>query len=210
MINTDVENAISHIFQGKIIILVDDKNRENEGDFIQSSECVTPESINFMITHGRGLLCQALTSSRAIELDLDWQVQINTSLHATKFTVSVDAKNGTTTGISVYDRSKTIQCLVDSTTRPEDLARPGHIFPIIAHEGGILARAGHTEGSIELARLAGKKDNAVLCEILNKDGGAANLQELLTLADTHDLALLHIKDLIKYIQEHNYERSNAN
>lgn len=201
MNNTDVMEAIDAIAKGEIIILVDNEDRENEGDFVQASECATPDSVNFMITYGRGLLCQCITSSRARVLSLKMQVSNNTSLHNTAFTVSVDAIQGTTTGISTSDRWKTIQCLVAEDSKPEDLGRPGHIFPIVAHDGGILARDGHTEGSIELARLAGKKPNTIICEILNEDGSMSRRDDLQQLSKKFGIKMISIEALIAYIKE---------
>ncbi len=164
-LNTIAE-AIEDIRQGKIIIVVDDEDRENEGDFIAAAEAVTPEMINFMVTHGRGLVCVPITETRAKELDLKMMVENNTVLHQTAFTVSVDLKGyGCTTGISVHDRSKTIKAITDENTKPEELGRPGHIFPLVAKKGGVLRRTGHTEASIDLARLAGFKPMGILVEI---------------------------------------------
>ena len=196
-----IPEAIHAIKNGEVIILVDEENRENEGDFVQAAECVTPESINFMITHGRGLVCQCITKSTAERLQLAPQTDNNTSLHETGFTVSVDAKEGTTTGISVYDRAHTIQCIASDLSNPSDLAVPGHIFPIIGVEGGVLSRKGHTEGAIDIARLAGKKSNGVICEVLNKEGRAANLPELEALAKQFNLIIIHINDLVTYLKE---------
>lgn len=192
-------HVIERFKNGEIIIISDNKDRENEGDFVQLSECVTPESINFMITHGRGLVCQSITSEKARQLQLPLQATNNTSLYNTAFTVSVDAKHGTTTGISVFDRARTIQVFADDTSTADDLVIPGHIFPIIAHDDGLMARKGHTEASIALARLANRKPLAVICEILNEEGSAANRQELFELAEKFHLDVLHIEDLILYI-----------
>ncbi len=194
-----IEEALEDIKKGKVIIVVDDEDRENEGDFIAAAEAVTPEMINFMATHGRGLICAPLIDSRCDELDLNLMVNNNTVLHHTQFTVSVDLiGHGCTTGISVHDRAKTIKALVDESTKPEDLGRPGHIFPLRAKPGGVLRRAGHTEASIDLARLAGYKPAGILVEILNEDGSMARLPQLKEIAKKFDLKLITIKDLIAY------------
>lgn len=194
-----IEEAIEDIKNGKVIIVVDDEDRENEGDFIAAAETVTPEMINFMVTHGRGLVCAPVTEERAKELDLQMMVTNNTVLHQTAFTVSVDLiGNGCTTGISVHDRSKTIASLVDDNTKPEDLGRPGHIFPLVAKKGGVLRRTGHTEAAIDLARLGGFKPAGILVEILNEDGSMARLPQLVEIAKKFDLKLISIADLIEY------------
>jgi 3,4-dihydroxy 2-butanone 4-phosphate synthase/GTP cyclohydrolase II len=198
-----IEEAIEDIRNGKIIIVVDDENRENEGDFIAAAEMVTPEMINFMATHGRGLICAPLTEERCNALDLNMMVENNTVLHHTQFTVSVDLiGHGCTTGISVHDRSKTIKALVDENTKANDLGRPGHIFPLRAKQGGVLRRTGHTEAAIDLARLAGLKPAGILVEILNEDGTMARLPELMKVAKKFDLKLISIEDLVKYRMEH--------
>lgn len=197
-----IEEAIEDIRNGKIIIVVDDENRENEGDFISAAEMVTPEMINFMATHGRGLICAPLTEDRCNALDLNMMVENNTVLHHTQFTVSVDLiGHGCTTGISVHDRSKTIKALVDENTKASDLGRPGHIFPLRAKQGGVLRRTGHTEAAIDLARLAGLKPAGILVEILNEDGTMARLPELMKVAKKFDLKLISIEDLVKYRME---------
>lgn len=197
-----IEDALEDIRNGKVVIVVDDEDRENEGDFIAAAECVTPEMINFMATHGRGLICAPLTQDRCKELGLDLMVSNNTVLHETQFTVSVDLKgHGCTTGISVHDRSKTIKALVSDDTKPEDLGRPGHIFPLRAKDGGVLRRTGHTEASIDLARLAGLKPAGILVEILNEDGSMARLPQLKEVAKKFDLKLISIEDLIAYRME---------
>lgn len=194
-----IEEAIEDIKKGKVVIVVDDENRENEGDFIAAAEKVTPEMINFMVTHGRGLVCAPLTEKRCAELDLPMMVQNNTVLHETQFTVSVDLKGqGCTTGISTHDRAKTIQALVNPETKPFDLGRPGHIFPLRAKEGGVLRRTGHTEAAIDLARLAGMKPAGILVEILNEDGTMARLPQLVEVAKKFDLKLISIEDLVAY------------
>ncbi|QAA80455.1 3,4-dihydroxy-2-butanone-4-phosphate synthase [Aequorivita sp. H23M31] len=198
-----IEEAIEDIRNGKIIIVVDDENRENEGDFIAAAEMVSPEMINFMATHGRGLICAPLTEERCNALDLQMMVENNTVLHHTQFTVSVDLiGHGCTTGISVHDRSKTIKALVDENTKANDLGRPGHIFPLRAKQGGVLRRTGHTEAAIDLARLAGLKPAGILVEILNEDGTMARLPELVEVAKKFDLKLISIEDLVKYRMEH--------
>jgi len=198
-----IEEAIEDIRLGKIIIVVDDENRENEGDFIAAAEMVTPEMINFMATNGRGLICAPLTEERCNDLDLAMMVENNTVLHHTQFTVSVDLiGHGCTTGISVHDRSKTIKALVDSETKPNDLGRPGHIFPLRAKTGGVLRRTGHTEAAIDLARLAGLQPAGILVEILNEDGTMARLPQLIEVAKKFDLKLISIEDLVKYRMEH--------
>ena len=198
-----IEEAIEDIRQGKIIIVVDDENRENEGDFIAAAEMVTPEMINFMATHGRGLICAPLTEERCNEIDLAMMVENNTVLHHTQFTVSVDLiGHGCTTGISVQDRAKTIKALVDPETKPSDLGRPGHIFPLRAKSGGVLRRTGHTEAAIDLARLAGLDPAGILVEILNDDGTMARLPQLMKVAHKFDLKLISIEDLVAYRMEH--------
>ena len=198
-----IKEAIDDIRAGKVVIVVDDEDRENEGDFIAAAEKATPEMINFMATHGRGLICAPLTEDRCKELHLDLMVAENTVLHNTQFTVSVDLKgHGCTTGISVHDRAKTIKSLVDDTTKPEDLGRPGHIFPLIAKKGGVLRRTGHTEAAIDLARLAGLKSAGILVEILNEDGTMARLPQLVEVAKKFDLKLISIEDLVAYRMQH--------
>jgi len=198
-----ITEAIDAIKKGKVVIVVDDENRENEGDFIAAAEMVSPEMINFMATHGRGLICAPLTEERCEHLGLNMMVKNNTVLHNTQFTVSVDLiGNGCTTGISVHDRAKTIKALVDENTKIHDLGRPGHIFPLRAKEGGVLRRTGHTEASIDLARLAGLKPAGILVEILNEDGTMARLPELMKVAEKFDLKLISIEDLVAYRMEH--------
>ena len=198
-----IEEAIEDIKQGKIVIVVDDENRENEGDFIAAAEKVTPEMINFMTQHGRGLLCAPLLEKRCKELGLDMMVENNTVLHHTQFTVSIDLKGeGCTTGISVFDRAKTIKALVKPETKPEDFGRPGHIFPLKAKEGGVLRRTGHTEAAVDLARLAGLEPAGILIEILNEDGSMARLPQLVKVAEKHNLKIISIEDLIAYRMRH--------
>ncbi len=193
-----IEEAIRRYAKGEMLILVDDENRENEGDLVMAAEHVTPEAINFMVTFGRGLVCTPITEERARELGLAPMCADNTAVHGTHFTVSVDARSGISTGISAFDRACTIQLLIEETTRPDDLARPGHIFPLIARDGGVLRRAGHTEATVDLARLAGLKPAAVLCEIMNEDGTMARLPELEAFAARHRLVIANIADLIAY------------
>ncbi|WP_342157293.1 3,4-dihydroxy-2-butanone-4-phosphate synthase [Joostella sp. CR20] len=198
-----IEEAIDDVRKGKVIIVVDDENRENEGDFIAAAENVTPEMINFMATHGRGLICAPLTEDRCEELNLSMMVQNNTVLHNTQFTVSVDLiGHGCTTGISAYDRAKTIEFLVKDDTKPHDLGRPGHIFPLRAKNGGVLRRTGHTEAAVDLARLAGFKPAGILVEILNEDGTMARLPQLLKVAEKFDLKIISIEDLVAYRMKH--------
>ena len=197
-----IDSAIEDIRNGKMIIVVDDEDRENEGDFVTAARNVTPEIINFMSKHGRGLICAPLIEDRCKELGLDLMVNNNTALHETAFTVSVDLLgHGCTTGISAPDRAKTIQALIDPNTTPADLGRPGHIFPLQAKKGGVLRRAGHTEATIDLARLAGFEPAGVLVEIMNEDGSMARLPELREIAKKFDLKLVSIKDLIEFRME---------
>jgi 3,4-dihydroxy 2-butanone 4-phosphate synthase/GTP cyclohydrolase II len=198
-----IEEAIEDIRQGKIIIVVDDEDRENEGDFLAAAEKVTPEMINFMATNGRGLICAPLTENRCKELELKPMVTNNTDHMETAFTVSVDLKgNGVTTGISASDRAKTILALIDGKTKPYDLARPGHVFPLVAKQGGVLRRTGHTEAAIDFARLAGFKSAGVIVEIMNDDGTMARLPQLAKVAKKFDLKLVSIEDLVAYRMQH--------
>jgi len=202
VLNT-IEEAIEDIRQGKVIIVVDDEDRENEGDFLAAADKVTPEMINFMATHGKGLICVPLTESRCKELELHTMVSNNTDNMETAFTVSVDLKgNGVTTGISASDRAKTVAALVDPETKPYELGRPGHIFPLIAKQGGVLRRTGHTEAAIDFARLAGFSPAGVICEIMNEDGTMARLPELAEVAKKFDLKLVSIEDLVAYRMQH--------
>lgn len=195
-----IPEAIAAIKRGELVIVVDDEDRENEGDFIVASELITPEIINFMAIHGRGLICVALAEKRCEELNLDLMVGQNTSFHETQFTVSVDGIHpDVTTGISAKDRATTIKMLVDEKTRPENLARPGHIFPLIAKDRGVLRRSGHTEAAVDLARLAGLYPSGVLVEIMNDDGTMARLPQLVKLAEKFDLKIVTIKDLISFL-----------
>ncbi len=198
-----IEEAIEDIRQGKIIIVVDDEDRENEGDFVAAAEKVTPEMINFMATHGRGLICAPLTESRCKEIGLHVMVTNNTDPMETAFTVSVDLRgHGVTTGISAADRARTILALVDQDTKPHDLARPGHVFPLIAKQGGVLRRTGHTEAAIDFARLAGFKSAGVIVEIMNEDGTMARLPQLVKVAKKFDLKIVSIEALVAYRMQH--------
>ncbi len=198
-----IEEAIADIRKGKIIIVVDDENRENEGDFIAAAEMVTPEMINFMTKNGRGLICAPLTEERCDDLELPMMVENNTVMHNTQFTISVDLiGHGCTTGISVQDRAKTVKALSDDKTKPEHLGRPGHIFPLRAKNGGVLRRTGHTEAAVDFARLAGFKPAGILVEILNEDGTMARLPQLAEVAKKFDLKLVSIEDLVAYRMKH--------
>lgn len=194
-----IQSAVDDIKQGKLVIVVDDEDRENEGDFITAARNATPEIINFMSKEGRGLICAPITEERAEELQLEMMVSNNTALHETAFTISVDLLgHGCTTGISAHDRSKTVQALINPATKPEDLGRPGHIFPLKAKSSGVLRRTGHTEATVDLARLAGMEPAGVLVEIMNEDGSMARLPQLLEIAKKFDLKIISIKDLIEY------------
>lgn len=193
-----IEEALEDIKKGKMIIVVDDADRENEGDLIMASELVTPDDVNFITKHARGILCIAVTKERAKKLNLDLMVRENTTIHKTPFTIPVDFKHGTTTGISAYDRAKTIKAIVDEKSKPNDFAKPGHIFPLIAEDGGVLKRAGHTEAAVDLMKLAGLSYSGILCEIMAEDGTMARLPQLIEFAKTHNLKIISIADLIKY------------
>src|SRR5690554_6916832 len=198
-----IEEAINDIRNGKVIIVVDDEDRENEGDFLAAAEMVTPQMINFMATHGRGLICTPLTEKRCKELELNPMVHNNTDPLETAFTISVDLRgNGVTTGISAGDRAKTVKALVDDNTKPFELARPAHIFPLVAREGGVLRRTGHTEAAIDFARLAGLKPAGVIVEIMNEDGTMARLPQLMKVAEKFDLKIVSIEDLVAYRMQH--------
>ncbi|MFS4469165.1 3,4-dihydroxy-2-butanone-4-phosphate synthase [Maribacter sp. 2210JD10-5] len=198
-----IEEAIADIRKGKVIIVVDDENRENEGDFLAAAELATPETVNFMATHGKGLICVPLTEGRCKDLGLHMMVSNNTDPMETAFTVSVDLRgNGVTTGISASDRAKTVCALTENGTKPHDLARPGHIFPLVAKEGGVLRRTGHTEAAIDFARLAGLKPAGIIVEIMNDDGSMARLPQLLEVAKKFDLKIVSIEDLVAYRMEH--------
>ena len=198
-----IEEAIEDIKQGKVIIVVDDEDRENEGDFVVAAEKVTPEVINFMATHGRGLICAPITESRCKDLQLEMMVGNNTDPMETAFTISIDLKGkGVTTGISASDRAKTVQALIDKNTKPYDFSKPGHIFPLKAKDGGVLRRTGHTEAAIDFARLAGFEPAGVIVEIMNEDGTMARLPELVEVAQKFNLKLVSIEDLVSYRMEH--------
>jgi 3,4-dihydroxy 2-butanone 4-phosphate synthase/GTP cyclohydrolase II len=197
-----IESALEDLRAGKIIIVVDDENRENEGDFVMVADKVTPEAINFMATIGRGLICTPLSSELAQRFELPLQVSSNTASHGTAFTVTIDAKEKISTGISSSDRSYSIKLLTEKTTKASDFARPGHIFPLIAKDGGVLERPGHTEASVDLARMAGAAPVGVICEIMNPDGSMSRFPELCELASKHDLKMISIDDLIKYRKTH--------
>lgn len=193
-----IDEAIAAIGRGEMVIVVDDANRENEGDLILAADCVTADKINFLVTNGRGLVCVAMEESRLAQLELQPMVADNTALLQTAFTESVDAAHGTTTGISAADRAVTIRALVDPATQPDDLARPGHVFPLRAEDGGVLVRAGHTEAAVDLARLAGRAPTGVICEVMDDDGTMARLPKLRAIADQMELLLISIADLIAY------------
>ena len=193
-----VKEAVARIARGEQIIVVDDEDRENEGDLIFASDKVTPDAVNFMARHGRGLICVSITGERCDELDLPLMVEKNTSTHGTAFTISVEVKEGTTTGISAHDRAATVRAMVDPKTRPADLQRPGHMFPLRAQDGGVLKRAGHTEASVDLARMAGLTPSGVLCEVMDDDGQMARLPRLQEFAREHGLGILTVADLIAH------------
>jgi 3,4-dihydroxy 2-butanone 4-phosphate synthase / GTP cyclohydrolase II len=193
-----IEEAIESIRQGRMVIIVDDEDRENEGDFVIAADKCTPEAINFMAMHGRGLICVALTAERTRDLALDMMVGSNTALHDTSFTVSVDYIPGASSGVSAFDRANTVKALIDPATKPEQLARPGHIFPLRAFDDGVLRRAGHTEAVVDLTRLAGLPPAGVLCEIMQEDGSMARLPELMLLAERFKIDIITVKDLIQY------------
>ena len=199
-----IDEAIKSIKRGEIVIVVDDEDRENEGDFVMAAEKITPEAVNFMAIHGRGLICTPITQERAIELELNPMVEHNNSQNQTAFTVSVDSIH-VGTGISCHDRAVTIKALLDRTTLPSDLLRPGHIFPLISQKGGVLRRAGHTEAAVDLAMLAGLDPSGVICEIMNFDGTMAKVKELFKIAQQYQLKMINIKDLIKYRMEQKIE-----
>ena len=198
---SSIDSALEDIINGKAIVVVDSEDRENEGDLVIASELVTPDTVNFMAKEGRGLICVSITKDRAKHLDLMPIERNNSSLHETNFTISVDARQNTTTGISAFDRSETIRALIDNNTKSEDLARPGHIFPIVGKDGGVLRRAGHTEASIDLAQLAGLKPSGVICEIMADDGSMARGDQLQKFSKKHELKIISIEDLIRYIRK---------
>jgi 3,4-dihydroxy 2-butanone 4-phosphate synthase / GTP cyclohydrolase II len=194
-----IDEAIAELQAGRMIVVVDDEDRENEGDLVIAAEMITPEAINFMATHARGLICLAITGERADALELNEMVSRNTSRGGTAFTVSIDAKGpGVSTGISAYDRAHTILAAIDSRTRPEDLARPGHIFPLRARRDGVLERRGHTEAAVDLARRAGLNPSGVICEIVNNDGTMARLRDLIRFCARHDFKMVTVTDLVQY------------
>ncbi|MBY5410458.1 3,4-dihydroxy-2-butanone-4-phosphate synthase [Rhizobium leguminosarum] len=195
-----IEDAISAIARGEMVVVVDDQNRENEGDIVVAADAVTPEMIAFMMTHARGLICVAMEGERLDALDIPLMVPNNTESHKTAFTVSVDYLNGTTTGISAADRAATVSALVDDRAKPADFARPGHIFPLRANPRGVLGRPGHTEAAVDLARLAGKTPAGVICEVANDDGTMSRLPELTLFAKRHNLLLVTIEDLVAYLE----------
>jgi 3,4-dihydroxy 2-butanone 4-phosphate synthase/GTP cyclohydrolase II len=197
MINT-IEEALEELRSGRMIIVMDDEDRENEGDLIMASEFCTPESVNFMSSKGKGLICVSITEERARELDIDLMVRNNSAIHSTKFTVSVDYAFGTTTGISASDRAKTINALIDENTKPSDLLRPGHVFPLISSKDGVLRRSGHTEATVDLMHLAGLKPSGVLCEIINEDGTMARYDSIMEFAGKFNLKVITVQDLIAY------------
>jgi 3,4-dihydroxy 2-butanone 4-phosphate synthase/GTP cyclohydrolase II len=204
---SSIEAAIEDFRAGRMVVIVDDEDRENEGDLAIAADAVTPESITFMATHGRGLICLALDPSICDRLDLPLMSKVNTSNFGTAFTESIDAKEGTTTGISSSDRARTIQVAIDPQSKPEDLARPGHVFPLRAQQGGVLVRAGQTEAGVDLARLAGRRPGAVICEIVNPDGTMARLPQLIEYCKEHRLSLISVADLIRYrLQNESYVR----
>jgi 3,4-dihydroxy 2-butanone 4-phosphate synthase / GTP cyclohydrolase II len=198
----DVETALEHIRDGRMIVVIDDEDRENEGDLTMAAEKITPEAINFMAKYGRGLVCLAMTEERLDHLRLGQMSAENTSSFGTAFTESIDAKDGVTTGISAYDRSQTIQVAIDPATRPNDLARPGHVFPLRARKGGVLVRAGQTEASVDLARLAGLVPAGVICEVMSEDGTMARVPELTEFCRRHDMKMLTVAELIRYRMAH--------
>src|SRR5579871_4466856 len=194
--------ALEEIRQGRQIVLVDDEDRENEGDLTMAAEKITPEAVNFMAKHGRGLVCLALTEERCDELALPLMSPVNTSNYGTAFTESIDARRGTTTGISTADRARTILVAIDPATRPSDLARPGHVFPLRARKGGVLVRAGQTEAAVDLARMAGMVPAGVICEIMRDDGTMARIPHLIEFCTTHDMKMLTVAELIRYRMQH--------
>src|SRR6266550_1568142 len=199
---TDVPSAIEEIRAGRMIVLVDDEDRENEGDLMFAAEKVTPEAINFMAKHGRGLICLAMTEERLQHLRIGAMTPENTSNYGTAFCEAIDARQGVTTGISAYDRARTIRVAIDPATRPSDLARPGHVFPLRARKGGVLVRAGQTEASVDLARLAGLVPAGIICEIMREDGTMARVPDLIEFCATHKLKLLTVAELIRYRMQH--------
>ncbi|MCP4152908.1 MAG: bifunctional 3,4-dihydroxy-2-butanone-4-phosphate synthase/GTP cyclohydrolase II [bacterium] len=205
-----VPEALEYVKAGKQIIIVDDEDRENEGDLMVASEMITPEAVNFMATHARGLICASLTEERSEELDLPLMVNANTSHYETPFTISVDARKGTTTGISAFDRAITIKCLIDPETKPSDLGKPGHIFPLRARKGGVLVRTGQTEASLDLAKMAGLAPSGVICEIMNEDGSMARMPDLIKFSKKFNIPIITVEEIIKYrIQEETLVEAEA-
>ena len=196
-----IQDIVAEMRAGRMVVLVDEEDRENEGDLVLAADCVTPEAINFMAKHGRGLICLTLTEARCRQLNLPLMVQDNRSPHGTAFTLSIEAAEGVTTGISAHDRSRTVQAAVAKNARPTDIVQPGHIFPLMAQNGGVLVRAGHTEAGCDLAQMAGREPAAVICEILKDDGTMARLPDLIAFAKAHNLKIGAIADLIRYRSE---------
>lgn len=193
-----IEEALQDVLEGRMVIVVDDEDRENEGDLTMAAEKVTPEAVNFMATHGRGLICMPIIGERLDELHIPLMVSDNTSRYETAFCISVDAKHGTTTGISAHDRAVTIRTILEPNTKPKDLSTPGHVFPLRAREGGVLTRAGQTEAAVDLARLAGLYPAGVICEVMNEDGTMARVPQLMRFAAKHKLKIVTVKDLIQF------------
>mgnify|MGYP000005850939 FL=1 len=204
-----IEEAIDEIRRGRIVIVVDDADRENEGDLVMAAEKATPEAINFMVTHGRGIVCMPAAGERLDALGIPLMVEQNRESHGTAFAVSIDAREGTTTGTSAHDRATTIRIAADPRTRPEDLRMPGHVFPLRAKPGGVLERAGHTEAAVDLARLAGLQPVGALCEVLNPDGSMARLPELVRIAREHGLVIISIADLVAYRRRREIGRASC-
>ncbi len=196
-----IEEALEDIVLGKMIIVIDDEDRENEGDFVMAAEKATPEAINFMATHGRGLICAPISNEIKNRLELEMMVKDNDSIHNTAFTISVDIDNGST-GISAYDRALTLTSLADNSSKPEDFVKPGHIFPLVARDGGVLEREGHTEASVDICKMANLSPVGVICEIMNPDGTMARTAQLIEMSQEFDLKLITIKDLIEYRKKH--------
>ncbi|HJN57026.1 MAG TPA: 3,4-dihydroxy-2-butanone-4-phosphate synthase [Candidatus Woesearchaeota archaeon] len=210
MVFSKIEDAVNDIKRGKFIIVVDDENRENEGDLVLAAEKVTAHKINYMIKHARGLVCMPIIKERMQQLNIPLMINHN-EINRCKFTMSVDCKNGTTTGISPADRAATILALINNKSKPEDFAMPGHMFPLIYHEGGVLAREGHTEASVDLSKLAGLYPAAIICEIINDDGSMAKLQDLVEFSKKHnDMKIINIKDLVEYIKNNGYNKAEEN
>ncbi len=210
MVFSKIEDAVNDINRGKFIIVVDDENRENEGDLVLAAEKVTAHKINYMIKHARGLVCMPIIKERMQQLNIPLMINHN-EINRCKFTMSVDCKNGTTTGISPADRAATILALINNKSKPEDFAMPGHMFPLIYHEGGVLAREGHTEASVDLSKLAGLYPAAIICEIINDDGSMAKLQDLVEFSKKHnDMKIINIKDLVEYIKNNGYNKAEEN